>query len=132
MEASNGSAFLPLFAVIEFLGLKIYWLPIRVGETDVATNVGLWKLVLDLVSEEEAYLGLVRSLSVLITFPVVWKIRAQGRAASVTFACVRDVWRGLKLSCSTSTSMVTNGVVQSVKNVRKVFIAFSRLVRSFI
>ena len=35
--------------------------------------------------------GVAISLSVPITFPVVWKIRAQGRAASVTFACGRTV-----------------------------------------
>ena len=50
MEASNGSAFLPLLAVLEFLGLKIYWFPIRVGETEVTTKLGLPKLALDLVS----------------------------------------------------------------------------------
>ena len=49
MEASNGSAFLPLLAVLEFLGLKIYWFPIRIGETDVATNIRLPQLNLDLV-----------------------------------------------------------------------------------
>ena len=103
MEASNGSAFLPLLAVLGLLGLKIYWFPIHVGETYVATNVGLWKIALDLVSEEEASLGVMRSLSVPITFPVVRKMCAQGRAASVTFACGRDVWRRLKLSFTTST-----------------------------
>ena len=50
MEASNVSAFLPLLAVLELLGLKIPWFPIRVGETDVATNVRLLQLTLDLVS----------------------------------------------------------------------------------
>ena len=50
MEASNGSAFLPLLAVLESLGLKIYWFPIRVKETDKSTNFGLPKLALDLVS----------------------------------------------------------------------------------
>ena len=49
MEALNGSAFLPLLAVLEFLGLKISWFPIRVGETVVATKVGLPKIALDLV-----------------------------------------------------------------------------------
>ena len=52
MEASDGSAFLPLLAVLELLGLKIYWFPIRVGETEVATKLGLPQLALDLVSEE--------------------------------------------------------------------------------
>ena len=39
----------------------------------MATSVGLWKLALDLVLEEEASLGVSWSLSVPITFPVVWK-----------------------------------------------------------
>ena len=56
MEASNGSELLPFLAVLGLLGLKIYWFPIRVGEMDVATNVGIWQLALDLVSEEEASL----------------------------------------------------------------------------
>ena len=50
MEASNGSAFLPFLAVLELLGLKISLFLICVGETDVATNVGLPQLALDLVS----------------------------------------------------------------------------------
>ena len=50
MEASNGSAFLPLLAVLELLGLKISWFPIRVEETVVATKVGLPQLALGLVS----------------------------------------------------------------------------------
>ena len=68
MEASNGSAFLTLLAVLELLGLKIYWFPIRVGETDVATNIGLPQLALDLVLKEEASLGVTRYLFVQITF----------------------------------------------------------------
>ena len=50
MEESNGSAFLPLVAVLESLGLKISWFLIRVEETDKSTNFGLPKLALDLVS----------------------------------------------------------------------------------
>ena len=50
MEASNGLASLSVLAVLELLGLKIYWFLIRVGETDVAANVGLPQLALDLVS----------------------------------------------------------------------------------
>ena len=111
MEASIGSTFLPLLAVLELLGLKISWFPIRVGETDVATNVELPQLSLDLVSEEEASLGVARSLSVPIMFLVVRKMFVQGRAASVTFACRRDVWHGLKISCSNFTSTVTSGVM---------------------
>ena len=50
MEASNGSAFLPLLAVLDLLGLKISWFSIHVGETDMATKLGLPQLALDLVS----------------------------------------------------------------------------------
>ena len=52
MEASNRLALLPLLAVMGLLGLKISLFPIFVGETDVATNVGLWQLAIDLISEE--------------------------------------------------------------------------------
>ena len=51
MEASNGSAFLPFLAVLELLGLKIYWFLICVEEMVVATKVGLPQLALDLVSK---------------------------------------------------------------------------------
>ena len=51
MEASNRSAFRPLLVVLELLGLKISLFPIRVGETDVATNVGLQQLALYIVLE---------------------------------------------------------------------------------
>ena len=57
MEALNGSAFLPLLAVLELLGLKISWFPIRVGENVVSAKVGLPQLALDLVSEEEAMMN---------------------------------------------------------------------------
>ena len=78
MEASNGSAFLTLLVVLELLGLKISLFPIRVGDTDVATNVGLPQLALNLVSEEEASPGVARSLSVPTTFPVVRKCSHKG------------------------------------------------------
>ena len=78
MEASNVSAFLSLLVILGWLGLKISWFPIRVGETDVATNVGLWQLALDLVLEQEVSLGVVQSLSVLITFPVVRECTRKG------------------------------------------------------
>ena len=111
MGASNRSAFLPLFAILGWLGQKIYWFPIHVVETDMATNVGLWQLDLELLSEEEVSLGVARSLSVPIAFPVVRKMHAQGRATSVPFTCVRDVWCGLKISWATSTTTVTSGVM---------------------
>ena len=48
----NGSAFLPLLAVLDLLGLKISCFPIRVGETYVASKLGLPQLALDLVSTD--------------------------------------------------------------------------------
>ena len=36
---------------------------------------------------------------------------AQGRAAPVTFAYGRDVWRGIKLSCTNPTLTATSGVI---------------------
>ena len=98
MKALNGLALLPLLAVLELLGLKISLFPTCVGETDVATKVGLLQLALDLVLKEEASLGVARSLLVPITL-------------SGTFACRRDVWHGLKLSCATFTSTVTSVVM---------------------
>ena len=50
MEASNGSAFLLLLAVLELLGLKISWFLIRIRETDGTMKLGLLQLDLDLVS----------------------------------------------------------------------------------
>ena len=81
----------------------------------MATNVGIWKLALDLVLEEEDSIGVARSLSVPITFPVVRKMRAQRRAASVTFACSRTVWSRLKFSCATSTKMLTSRIIDWTK-----------------
>ena len=50
METSNSSAFLPLLAVLELLGLKMSSFLIRVGETEVTTKLGLPLLALDIVS----------------------------------------------------------------------------------
>ena len=111
MEASTGSAFLPLLAVLELLGLKKSWFPIRVGETDGAMNVGLPQLALDLVSEEEASLGVARSLFVPIAFSLVRK----RRILYFTFACGRDVWYGIKLSFATFTLAVRSGIIGRTK-----------------
>ena len=53
----------------------------------MAKIIGLQQLALVLVSEEELFLGVARSLYVPITFPVVQKMLAQGCPVSVTFAC---------------------------------------------
>ena len=49
LEASNGSAFLPLLAVLELLLLKISWFLIHVGETEVTAKLEIPQLDLDLV-----------------------------------------------------------------------------------
>ena len=77
----------------------------------MATNVRLQQLALDLVLEEEAFLGMARSLFVPITFRVVRKMLAQVCPASNTFACRRDVWHRLKISCTTSNWTVISGVL---------------------
>ena len=69
MRASNGSSLLSLFTIlIGCLGLTIYWSLNCAGETEVTTRLGLWKLNLELVSEEEASLDVALSFSVPITF----------------------------------------------------------------
>ena len=50
IEVLNGSALLPLLAVLEFLGQKMFWFPIRIGEAYVTAKLGLPQLALDLVS----------------------------------------------------------------------------------
>ena len=71
MEASNGSAFLPLLAVLELLGLKISWFLIRIEEMDKSMNFGLPKLALDLVSMN-LMAGLMNSgYNFRVEFPLV-------------------------------------------------------------
>ena len=41
MGASRGSAFLALVAIMDRLGLKIYWFPFRVGELELLLKIGL-------------------------------------------------------------------------------------------
>ena len=72
MQASNGLAILSIFTILlGCLVLIIYWSLNCAGETEISTKFGFRKLDLDLVSEEEASLGVALSLSVPITFPVV-------------------------------------------------------------
>ena len=71
MEASNGSAFLPLLAVLESRGLKISWFLIRVEETDKSSNFGLPKLALDLVSMALMASLMNRGYSYCVKIPLV-------------------------------------------------------------
>ena len=47
MEASDGSAFLPLFVILGWLGLITSWFPKRVGETELGLESGLGELNLE-------------------------------------------------------------------------------------
>ena len=62
----------PFFTILPgYLGLTISWSLNCAGETEVTTKIGICKLNLELVSEEEASLGVAPSLSVTLTFPGV-------------------------------------------------------------
>ena len=72
MRVSNGSALLYLFMILAgCLVSTMAWFMNYNGETEIATNVGLWKIDLDLISEEEMSLGVALSLSVPSTCPLV-------------------------------------------------------------
>ena len=68
--AQHSHAFLKI--LLGCLELTISWSLNCAGETEVATNVELWKLDIVLVSEEEVSLCVALPLDVPITFPVVW------------------------------------------------------------
>ena len=72
MQALNRLALLSLVMILPgCLGLTIYWSLNRAGETKVTTKLGICKINLEFVLEEEACLGVAPSLSVPLTFPVV-------------------------------------------------------------
>ena len=73
MGAFNGSEFLPLFVILEWLGLITSWFLKRDGETEVLLKLGICELNLDFVSAELTSLGVAPSLSVQFTFPGVRK-----------------------------------------------------------
>ena len=91
MEALNGSAFLPLFEILRWLGLKISWFPVRIGETELPMQLGTWELNLEFSSELISH-GVATPLLAYITFPESpRKMRAQLHAASVTLSFGRTV-----------------------------------------
>ena len=57
MGASNGSVFLPLFAILGWFGLITSWLSKRDGETLVLLELGLWELNTEFVLAELTPLG---------------------------------------------------------------------------
>ena len=74
-------------------------------------KLGLWELNLEFVSAELTSLGMTLSLYVGFTFPGVWEMCAQLRAASVTFASGSTVWRGLNIYCTPTTSTATSRLI---------------------
>ena len=108
---SNGSAFLPLFAIPGWLGPITSWFLKRAWETEVVLKLGIWELNLYFVLAELTSLGIATSLYVQLTFPGVRKMCAQLHAASVTFTFGSTVRRRLNIYCTTTTSAVINGLV---------------------
>ena len=106
----NGLAFLPLFAILGCLGLITSGFMKRAGEKELGLETGLWEINLEF-SLELTSRGVESYLPVRLTFPGVEKMRAQLRAASVRLAFETTVWRGLKISCTPTTSAVTSGLV---------------------
>ena len=111
MEASNGSAFLPLFVILGWLGLTISWFPVRVGETELPMQIGPWGLNLEF-SSELMFRDVALSLIVrLIFLEVPRKMCAQLRTASVTLSLRSTVWCGLKMSCTPITLTVMGAII---------------------
>ena len=110
MEASDGSAFLPLFVILGWLGLITSWFPKRAGEMELGLETGIGELNLDF-SLDLMSRFVELSLPVRLNFPGFRKIRAQLRPVSATLAFGSTVWRGLKISCIPITSAVKSGLV---------------------
>ena len=68
MGASNSSIFLPLFAILGWLGLITSWFLKRAGETEVLLKLGLWEINLEFVSAYLTSLGVAPYFSVRFTF----------------------------------------------------------------
>ena len=69
MRALNGLALLSLLTILPgCLGLIIFWSLNCAGETEVTTNLGLYRLNMDFVLQEEASLDVAPPLSVPLTF----------------------------------------------------------------
>ena len=83
MGASNRLAFLPLFAILGWLGLITSWFLKRAGVTKLGLEPVLGKLNLEFLSELTSY-GMEPFLLIRLTFPGFRKIRPQLRVATVT------------------------------------------------
>ena len=103
MISSNGSEFLPPFAILGWLGMITSWFLKHAGETELGLDTGIGELNLEL-SSELTYRGVESSLPDRLTFSGVRKICAQLRATSVTLAFGSTVLRGIKMSCRPTTS----------------------------
>ena len=107
----NGSAFLPLFAIMGRLGLITSWFPKRNGEVELRLEPGLGEFKLDFVLADLTSYGVDPPLTVQLTFSRVWKMRAQLRATSVMLAFGSTVWHRFKISCTPTTSTVMSGLI---------------------
>ena len=73
MHTLTGLTLLSLFTILAgCLEMTISWSLKCAVETGVTTKLGLCKLNLGFVLEEEASLGVAPSFSVLLIFPGVW------------------------------------------------------------
>ena len=129
MGVSNGSVFLPLFAILGGIGLITSWFPKRAGETELELETGIGELNLEF-SSELMYRGVASSLLSPLTFlGFLLKMRVQLRATSVMLALGRTVWRGLKISCMPITSTVMSGLIGPMMT--GMIFGTNRLINSF-
>ena len=124
MGASNGLAFLPLFAILSWLGVITSWFLNRTGETELGLDPVIGELNLEFSSELTSR-GVELSLSLRLTSPGVWKMRA----ASVTLAFGSTVWRGLKISCVPTTLAVMSGLIGTMTT--GIIFGKTRLINNF-
>ena len=98
MGVSSGSAFFALVAMMNFLGLKISYVPICVGDTDAMLKIGHGGVNLAVTTSALTSFGVEPSLPVRLTLTGVRKMRAPLLDASVTLSFGNTVWGAPKVS----------------------------------
>ena len=98
IEASSGSAFLASSGMMDRLGMKIYCVPVRVGELEVLMKFGLYRVILAINTAVFTPRGVEPSLSVLLTSLGVQKMCAPLRTASATISFGSIIWYAPKVS----------------------------------
>ena len=114
MEASSGSKFLASRRTMDRLGLTIYCVPVRVEESEVLMQFGLWRVNLAVATEVLTSCSMDPPLPVRLTYLGVRKMRAPLRAASVMIYFWSTVWRAPKVSWITGTSSVTSWSIRRI------------------